>query len=82
MHDDGSLWDVISKTLACIWRRGTTALLYVTYANDALGPDKLNKRVAHGALGIALAISVNIAQVANVAGVVGWSPMGLAMRVD
>lgn len=54
----------------------------VTYANDALGSDELDELVRHGSLGVALGISLNVAEVTDVAVLVGRSTVGLAVRVD
>ena len=47
-----------------------------------MGADELDVRVAHGTLGIALAIGLDVAQVTNVTGLVGGSTVGLAVGVD
>ena len=54
----------------------------VTYANDALGPDELDELVCDRALGVALAVGLNVAKVTDVAVVVGRAAVGLAVRVD
>jgi hypothetical protein len=51
-------------------------------AEDALGADQLDELVADGALGIALAVSLEVAQVTNVALLVLGGTVGLAVRVD
>ena len=51
-------------------------------AEDALGTDQLDELVANGALGIALAVSLEVAQVTNVALLVLGGTVGLAVRVD
>jgi hypothetical protein len=54
----------------------------VTYANDALGSDQLDKLVLGRALGVTLAIEVEVAKVTNVALLVGRSTVGGVVRVD
>lgn len=44
--------------------------------------DELDVRVLHGAFGVALAISIDVAKVTNMSGLVGGSTVGLAVRVD
>jgi hypothetical protein len=41
-----------------------------TYTNDAVRTDKLDMRILHGALGVALGISLDVSQVTNVSGFV------------
>lgn len=53
-----------------------------TYADDALGPDELDVLVRHGALGVALAVRLDVAEVTNVAVLVGRGTVGLAVGVD
>lgn len=47
-----------------------------------MGANELDVVVGHGALGVALVIGLEVAEVTNVALVVGGSTVGLAMRVD
>lgn len=51
-------------------------------ADDALGANELDEVVGHGALGVALGIGLNVAQVTNMAVLVGPVAVGLAMGVD
>lgn len=53
-----------------------------TYANDGLGADQLDVLVLNAALGVALGIGLDVAQVTNVAGLVRGSTVGLVVRVD
>lgn len=53
-----------------------------SHANDAVGADQLDQGVLGRALGVALAISRDVAQVTNVTGLIGGSTVGLAVRVD
>jgi hypothetical protein len=54
----------------------------LSYTNDGLRADELDELVGHGALGVALSISLEVAEVTNVAGLVGRSTVGLAVGVD
>lgn len=54
----------------------------ITYANDGLGADQLDVLVLNAALGVALSIGLDVAQVTNVAGLVRGSTVGLVVRVD
>lgn len=54
----------------------------LSYANDALGTNELDVLVAHGTLGIALAIGLDVAQVTDVTGLVGGSTVRLSVGVD
>lgn len=56
--------------------------MFITYANDALGANQLHKRVLERALGVALTISLNVAEVTNVASLVSAVAVGLAVWVD
>lgn len=56
--------------------------LEFTYANDAVGANQLDEAVLDGALGIALAIRVNVAEIADVAGVIRGSTVVLAVGVN
>lgn len=51
-------------------------------AEHALRTDQLDELVGDGALGVALAVSLEVAKVADVALAVGWSAVGLLVRVD
>ena len=51
-------------------------------AEDALGADQLDVLVGDGALGVALAVSLEVAQVTDVALAVGGSTVGLVVGVD
>ena len=50
--------------------------------NDGLRADELDELVGHGALGVALSISLEVAEVTNVASLVGRSTVGLAVGVE
>jgi hypothetical protein len=52
------------------------------YANDALGADELDELVAHGALGVALGVGLDVAQVANVTVLIRGRAVRLAVGVD
>lgn len=54
----------------------------ITYADDAIRPNQLDEAIRDASLTIALAIGLEIAQVANVAVLVGWGTVALVMRVD
>lgn len=56
--------------------------VWSTYANDALGPDELDERVSNGTLGVALAVRLDVAEITDVADLVGGSAVGLAVGVD
>ena len=51
-------------------------------AEDALGADQLDELVGDGALGVALGVGLEVAQVADVALAVGGSTVGLVVGVD
>lgn len=53
-----------------------------TYANDGLGANQLNELVLEAALGVALSIGLQVAEVTNVAVLVGAVTVGLVVRVD
>jgi hypothetical protein len=55
---------------------------FVTYANNALGADQLDKLVSGCPLAIALSISLEVSKIAYMANLIGRSTMSLAMRVD
>jgi hypothetical protein len=44
--------------------------------------DQLDEAVSDGALGIALAVGLNVAQITDVTGLIGRSTVGLAVGVD
>jgi hypothetical protein len=54
----------------------------ITYANDALGSDELDQLIRNTSLRVALAISLEVTQVTNVADLVGRSAMILAVGID
>lgn len=54
----------------------------MTYANDGFGTNQLDMLVLNAALGVALSIGLDVAQVTNVAGGIGRSTVGLVVRVD
>jgi hypothetical protein len=56
--------------------------LEVSYANDAVGANQLNKLVGDGSLGIALSISLDVAEVTDVTGLIGGSTVSLVEGVD
>ena len=47
-----------------------------------MGANQLHKGVLDRALGVALSISLDVAQITNVTGLVSRSTMGLAVGVD
>lgn len=51
-------------------------------AEDALGADQLDELVRDGALGVALGVGLEVAQVADVALAVGGGAVGLVVGVD
>lgn len=53
-----------------------------SYANDAVGANQLDKLVGDGTLGIALSISLDVAEVTNVTGLIRGSTVSLAEGVD
>ena len=53
-----------------------------TYANHALGADELDEAVGHAALGVALGIRLDVAEVTNVAVLVARGAVRLAVGVD
>ena len=53
-----------------------------TYANNAVGTDELDQRVGHGALGVALPVSLDVAQVTDVSGLIRGGSMVFAVGVD
>lgn len=53
-----------------------------TYANNALRANQLDQLIIDAALGIALAVSLEVTQVTNVALIIFGSTMGLVVGVD
>jgi len=53
-----------------------------TYANDALRADELDELVGHRALGVTLGIRLDVAEVADVAVLVGRGAVSLVVGVD
>ena len=53
-----------------------------TYADDALGANQLNQGVGDGALGVALAIGLEVTEITDVADIVGTVAVVLAVGVD
>ena len=53
-----------------------------TYANDAVGANQLDVAVLDRALGVALAVRLDVAEITNVAGGVRGSAVGLAVGVE
>lgn len=51
-------------------------------AEDALGPDQLDEFVGDGSLGVALAVRLEVAEIADVADVVGGGAVLLGVGVD
>jgi hypothetical protein len=47
-----------------------------------VGANKLDEVVGHGTLGVTLAVSLDIAEITNVTGLVGRSTVVLAVGVD
>lgn len=54
----------------------------VTYANNALGADELDQLVLDTALGVTLAVSLEVTKVTDVALLVIGGTVGLVVRVD
>lgn len=57
-------------------------VISATYANDALGADQLDELVGDAALGVALGVRLDVAEVTNVTGLVRGSTVGLVVGVD
>lgn len=53
-----------------------------TYADDGVRSNQLDELVLDTALGVALSIGLDVAEVANVAGLVSAVTVGLVVRVD
>lgn len=66
------------------WRRGrrVSSLGGLTYADDAIRADELDQLVGGGAGGVSLGISAEVAEVTNVALLVGRGTVVLATGVD
>lgn len=56
--------------------------LMTAYADDAVGANELDVAVRDGALGVTRGVSVDVAEITNVAGLVGGSTVCLAVGVD
>jgi hypothetical protein len=54
----------------------------VLYSNNALGSNQLDQLILNASLGITLTIGLEVAQVTNVADLVGRSAVFLAVGVD
>jgi len=67
-------WSV-STGISCTGEQGT-------YAQDTLGADQLDEAVLHGADRVALGVGLEVAQVADVALLVGGRAVRLAEGVD
>jgi hypothetical protein len=55
---------------------------YSTYSNNALRSNQLDELICDRALAIALGISLEVAKIANMAGLVGWSTVCLSEWID
>jgi hypothetical protein len=55
---------------------------FKSYANDALGANKLDESVRQSTLRVTLTISLEVAQVANMAVLIGRSTVLLAVWID
>jgi hypothetical protein len=75
--DDGALVGISCARGECSGREGEK-----TYADDALGANQLDELVLDAALGVALAIGLDVAQVADVALLVAGGAVGLVVGVD
>lgn len=53
-----------------------------TYANDALGANELDQLVLDAALGVTLAVGLEVTEVTDVALLVVGGTVGLVVRVD
>jgi hypothetical protein len=53
-----------------------------TYANDALGANQLDELVDNGALGVAVVIGLDVAEITDVAVLIGRGTVSLAVGVD
>lgn len=54
----------------------------MSYANNAVGSDDLHKAVLDGALGVALGVGLNVAEVTDMTLLVRRRAVGLAVGVD
>lgn len=54
----------------------------MSYANDTVGADQLDKGVRDRALGVALVVSLDVAKVTHVASLVRGGAVGFVVRVD
>lgn len=61
---------------------GKVSINHSTYADDGLGANQLDVLVLNAALGVALGVGLDVAQVANVAGLIARSTVGLVVGVD
>lgn len=82
MDDQGTLKCPISSLhfISLHWEDHSGSFL--TYAQNALGTNQLDKLVLHAAGGVALSIGLEVAQVTDVTVGIGRSTVGLAVRVD
>jgi hypothetical protein len=56
--------------------------LFPTYADDALGANELDEQVGHGALGVALGVGLEVAEITDMAGLIGAVTVSLVVGVD
>lgn len=56
--------------------------LFPTYADDALGANELDEQVGHGALGVALGVGLDVAEITDMAGLIGAVTVSLVVGVD
>jgi hypothetical protein len=80
VDDNGALRSIISSVLSrglnCGRGEGRT------YADNAVWADELDQSVGDGADGVALGISLEVTEIANVTLLVGWGTVVLALGVD
>lgn len=57
-------------------------LKHVSYTNDGVGTNQLDEAVRDRALGVTLSIGLNVAEITDVAGLVGGGTVSLAVGVD
>jgi hypothetical protein len=74
VDNNGALW---KSVWLYVWRKGK-----VTYANDALGADELDQLVLDAALGVTLAVGLEVTEVTDVTLLVAGGTVGLVVRVD
>lgn len=74
-------WQTTVRYISCQQLRKPSAGSQ-THANNALGANELDKGVLDRALRVALGIGLNVAEVTNVALLVGGGTVGLAVGVD